>query len=150
VVDEVSDSLRVLAEAKGLAFVVVMPEVEIVLPIDRRALSQILINLVDNAIKFTERGEVRIELAKRPAGGHRHVEVRVKDTGIGIRDEDQPKLFQQFSRVGGRDAPQVEGAGLGLHLSQALAELLGGRITVASRYGAGSTFVLHLPCDADA
>jgi protein-histidine pros-kinase len=147
VIEQVTSSLRILAQAKGLALDVVVPAAEIILPADRRALCQILLNLVGNAVKYTERGGVRVELAERPADGRRHVEIQVTDTGIGIRAEDQAQLFEQFRRVGGREAPQVEGAGLGLHLSQALAALLGGRITVASRHGEGSTFVLHLTPD---
>ncbi|NTV62758.1 MAG: hypothetical protein HGA65_04375, partial [Oscillochloris sp.] len=108
---------------------------------DSRALSQILINLINNAIKFTDIGEVAIHLTLK-AG---EVCFEIHDTGIGIRAEDQACLFQEFGRV---DSPEVrsrEGTGLGLRLSLKLAALLGGTITLQSEYGTGSTFTLHLP-----
>ena len=79
---------------------------------DRRALSQILINLTNNAIKFTEAGFVRLEVAK-PGASDRLIELRIIDTGIGIRPEDEEKLFTAFTQVGGG---HTGGTGLGLHL----------------------------------
>ncbi len=145
VLAEVLATLRPLAEAKGLALESSMPADDVVARTDRRALHQMLINLTNNAIKFTERGVVRVELAS-PAADDRDVSIRVTDTGIGIRTEDQARLFQAFSQVqsGGRHS---EGTGLGLHLSRKLADLLGGSITFTSELGTGSTFVLSLPRD---
>jgi protein-histidine pros-kinase len=145
VMEEVLTALRPLAEAKGLQFKVEMPAEQIVLQTDRRALSQILFNLGSNAIKFTERGEVQLELAQQSRNGQSVTAIRVTDTGIGIRAEDQDKLFQAFellSTGGGRN--NREDAGLGLYLSQKLAGLLGGTITIASEPGRGSTFTLEI------
>jgi PAS domain S-box-containing protein len=143
VLQEVVDSLRPMAEAKGLQFTIKIPGQDVIIQTDRRALCQVMINLANNAIKFTERGEVRLELDRRASEGL-HTEIRVTDTGIGIRREDQPGLFDAFGR-GEALARPGGGAGLGLHLSQKLAALLGGYITVQSEYGKGSTFTLVLP-----
>jgi protein-histidine pros-kinase len=87
---------------------------------------------------------VCLEFYQRQVNGHVQTAIHVRDTGIGIRLEDQTKLFQSFTQVDASTKRRSEGAGLGLHLSQKLAELLGGRITVQSEYGAGSTFTLVL------
>ena len=136
-------TLRPQAEAKGLRFDLCMPDEELILPTDRRALNQILFNLLTNAIKFTERGRITLSLVQHSNNGDTVTEFEVTDTGTGIRPEHQPQLFQAFVRVGG--APRrVEGTGLGLHLSQKLAELLGGHIRCESEYGVGSVFTLEL------
>jgi signal transduction histidine kinase len=83
-------------------------------------------------------------LSQHPDTGHSQVEFRVTDTGVGIRPEDQARLFQAFARVGTSVTRREEGTGLGLHISQKFAELLGGRIEFASTYGQGSTFTLLL------
>jgi PAS domain S-box-containing protein len=143
VLQEVASTLQPLAEAKGLAFEVVAPPGELVVSTDRRALSQILLNLANNAIKFTEKGGVRLVLARRSDDGRTLTEVGVADTGVGIRKEDQVKLFEAFSQLGSGHRAH-EGTGLGLHLSQKLAALLGGRISFESEYGKGSLFRLTL------
>ena len=148
VIDEVAASLRQHAESKGLEFTVTAP-LGLTVCTDRRALSQIIINLTNNAIKFTERGSVRLKAERREESGSRtleiNVEISVADTGLGIRPEDQAKLFTAFSQVTSRTGQAQEGTGLGLHLSQKLAEALGGRIELKSEYGRGSTFTLVLP-----
>jgi protein-histidine pros-kinase len=143
VLNEVVTTLRPLADAKGLILELDMPARDVVVNADRRALSQILINLTNNAIKFTDTGHVRLELAET-GPECRTVEIRVVDTGIGIRPEDQDRLFKAFAQVHPSVA-DLGGTGLGLHLSQKLAQLLGGSIRVSSRSGEGSTFVLSLP-----
>jgi len=114
-----------------------------VLRSDWRALQQILLNLTNNAIKFTEKGSVRLELHQREINGATQTEFVVTDTGIGIRPEDKDRLFQAFSQVGSTGSRR-EGTGLGLHVSQKLAELLGGTITFESEYGKGTRFQLSL------
>ena len=141
VVNEVVTTLRPLAEAKGLIFEVSMPAQDVMVQTDRRALSQILLNLTNNAIKFTETGCVRLEVPK-PGADVRKVELRVIDTGLGIKPEDQQKLFKAFTQLGDG---HIGGTGLGLHLSQKLAELLNGSIEFTSEWGKGSTFILSLP-----
>jgi protein-histidine pros-kinase len=139
----VAATLRPQADDKGLEFTVQAPDRPAVLRTDRRALSQIVLNLVGNAIKFTERGSVRLSLIWNATGGG--VEIRIDDSGVGIPLADQDKLFGAFTRVNSERAGAPEGTGLGLHLSQKLAELLGGKIVFSSESGTGSTFSLILP-----
>jgi PAS domain S-box-containing protein len=142
--EEVAGSLRPAAEAKGLSFDVVLPPQALQAHTDRRALSQILINLANNAIKFTEKGSIRLEVADWD-DDRQSLEFRVSDTGIGIQVEDQIKLFEAFSQLGGTTVRRHEGTGLGLHLSQKLATLMGGNIHFTSEFGRGSCFCLNLP-----
>jgi protein-histidine pros-kinase len=144
VVQEVATALRPLAEAKGLAFEAAVSPPDLAVRADRRALSQILLNLVNNAIKFTEQGRVLLQVSTRQEADRVVTELSVSDTGIGIRPDEQAQLFEPFTRVGGDRRHRQEGTGLGLHLSRKLAELLGGRITLQSEYGVGSTFTLTL------
>lgn len=141
---EVFDTLRPMAEQKGLSLRLHLGEGTTVLQIDRRALRQILINLVNNAIKFTERGEVLIGLAQRREADGVMTDISVRDTGTGIRAEDQAKLFQAFSQVDTTSTRRFDGTGLGLYLSQKLATLIGGNLTFQSDFGHGSTFTLTL------
>jgi protein-histidine pros-kinase len=120
-----------------------MPEVELVIPTDRRLLNQIIHTLVSNAIRLTERGEVRIELQRRSQNGRMLAEIGVRDTSPGLRVEDRANIFEPFATVDARTPGQS--SGLGLHVSYKLAELLGGRIAFQSEYGKGSTFTLIIP-----
>jgi signal transduction histidine kinase len=122
-----------------------VPKTDIALLTDRRALSQILFNLVINAIKFTDAGMVRLELSHAAAEGNPGTEFRVVDTGVGILPEDQASLFTAFSQVSVAPPRRQQGTGLGLHLSSQLARLIGGQIACRSEYGKGSTFTLSLP-----
>ncbi|MES2129322.1 MAG: response regulator [Pseudomonadota bacterium] len=142
---ETADSLRPMAAQKGLDLTLDLPPEDIVLDTDRRALTQIILNLLGNAIKFTERGAVRVTLSQRvDADGHTVTEFSIADSGSGIRPEDQAKLFQAFSQLDATSTRHAEGAGLGLYLSQNLANLLGGTLYFASDFGSGSTFTLAL------
>ena len=143
-VTQTMDSLRPLATQKGLSLAADLPATPIVIDSDRRALTQIIINLANNAIKFTEHGTVRLSLAQRVDGTHLVTEFSVADSGTGIRPEDQPKLFQAFSQLDSTSTRHAEGAGLGLYLCQNLASLLGGSLFFTSNFGAGSTFTLSL------
>jgi protein-histidine pros-kinase len=141
VVREVLTALRPSAEAKGLCLEAACPPEDVVVWTDRRALRQVLLRLTDNGIQFTERGGVRLELA-RPGDGRADTAISVTDTGIGIRPEDQARLFEAFEQVHGPGRERRPGTGLGLHLSRKLAELLGAHIRLHSEYGQGSTFTL--------
>ena len=141
---EIATTLRPLAEKKSLELCIEVPPVDLFVSTDRRALSQILINLANNAIKFTERGSVTVKLVREEENGKFSTLFHVADTGCGIRPEDQAHLFQAFSQVDSSTTRKYEGTGLGLHLSEKLAELLGGHITFDSEFGRGSTFVLRL------
>ena len=142
VLREVTMTLRPMAETKGLRFEVRAPTSALVLHTDRRALSQILLNLANNAIKFTKRGDVRLVVDHRETEAGGQVAISVSDTGIGIMPMDRERLFQAFEQLNDRSLRRHEGTGLGLHLSQKLASLLGGTITCQSEYGVGSTFTL--------
>lgn len=144
VIEEVTATLGPSAEGKGLQLLVQMPDEKLLVRADRRALRQIILNLTNNAVKFTERGSIRIEGRTSSVGGQSAVTIEITDTGVGIRPEDQARLFSAFTRVDTTTTKRQEGTGLGLHLSQRLAELLGGQITCRSDYGKGSTFTLKL------
>jgi signal transduction histidine kinase len=108
---------------------------------DRRRVEQVLINLVNNAIKFTERGEVEIECRVWEGG----LETRVRDTGIGIKPEDMHRLFKPFQQIDTGLARGHEGTGLGLSICHYLVTAMGGTIQVESQWGVGSTFKFTLP-----
>ncbi|MBC7499935.1 MAG: ATPase, partial [Herminiimonas sp.] len=144
VIDNVMQTLGPSGQQKGLVLDVDMPAQAINVIADQRALTQILLNLVNNAIKFTEAGRVDVRLARRVVDGSEQVHISVCDTGIGIRAEDRGKLFQTFTQVDATLARPFEGTGLGLYLSQKLAHLMAGEISCDSEYGKGSCFTLVL------
>jgi signal transduction histidine kinase len=108
---------------------------------DRRRVEQVFINLVNNALKFTERGEVNIECQIREGW----LETSVRDTGMGIKPENMHKLFKPFQQIDTGLARSHEGTGLGLSICQRLVTAMGGEITVESQWGVGSTFTFTLP-----
>jgi signal transduction histidine kinase len=118
------------------------PGFELTLHTDEAKLSQILRNLIANAIKFTERGEIRIAAVTAPDD---FVVFTVADSGIGIASEDQTRIFEEFTQVDNPIQRRVRGTGLGLPLSRKLALLLGGRLDVESTPGVGSCFELGIP-----
>ena len=142
IVAEVAATLEPEAVRKGLVFNVQAPAQAVQLHTDRRAFSQILINLVGNAIKFTPQGRVDVVLEETPASQGRTVQVSVRDTGPGIPLQEQSRLFEAFSRGESADRRHHEGTGLGLHLSRKLAEALGGCVGLESTEGQGSTFTV--------
>jgi signal transduction histidine kinase/CheY-like chemotaxis protein len=110
---------------------------------DEGKVSQILRNFISNALKFTERGEVRVSAEMTQEGNN--VVFSVVDTGIGIAPEDQPRVFQEFTQLDTPLQRRIKGTGLGLPLSKKLAELLGGSLSVESQPGIGSTFYATIP-----
>jgi PAS domain S-box-containing protein len=132
-----------LAEKRGLALTAaVAPSVGQIVG-DQRRVEQVIINLLNNAVKFTERGEVRIESHAEDEW----VVTRVIDTGIGIRSEDMDTLFEPFRQVDTGIARQYEGTGLGLSICKRLVEAMGGKIWVESERGKGSIFTFTLPLE---
>ncbi|WP_029526144.1 ATP-binding protein [Pseudomonas chlororaphis] len=115
--------------------------------IDPLHLKQVLFNLLSNAIKFTERGRVTLHASGRREAEHLHLVLEVIDSGIGISEEDQARLFQPFSQVGSAQAGQTFGSGLGLNITRQLVELMGGSIVLSSEPDIGSCFsvTLQLP-----
>jgi signal transduction histidine kinase/CheY-like chemotaxis protein len=110
---------------------------------DEAKVAQILRNLISNALKFTEKGEVRVRAQYDEES--KLAIFSVRDTGIGIAPEDQPRIFEEFSQVDTRLQKKTKGTGLGLPLSRSLAELIGGTIRVESVLGQGSVFTLAIP-----
>ncbi len=141
VVQAVAAVIEPLAAQKALAFAAVVPRERPRLVTDPDKLRQILVNLCGNAVKFTDRGGVRLVVAA-DAG---EVTFAVADTGVGIAAGDLPRLFHAFAQLDNGLTRRYGGTGLGLYISRQLARLLGGRIDVASRPGEGSTFTLALP-----
>ncbi|HET7825833.1 MAG TPA: response regulator, partial [Anaeromyxobacter sp.] len=133
--------LRPLLATTQVALVFEEPQGIPTLQTDESKVSQVLRNFISNALKFTERGEVRV-LARWD--GER-VTISVRDTGIGIAPEDQERIFEEYTQVDSPLQRKVKGTGLGLPLSRRLAELLGGRIVLESAPGVGSTFSLQIP-----
>lgn len=111
---------------------------------DPLRLGQVLVNLVNNAIKFTERGEVEVAITLANADPMR-VRFSVRDTGIGIAEEKLTQLFQPFTQLEAGNTRKYGGSGLGLNISQRLVELMGGKITVQSKPGVGSLFQFEIP-----
>ncbi|MBC7683270.1 MAG: PAS domain S-box protein [Ferruginibacter sp.] len=145
--EELFATLRPGAENKGLELVLHPATPPLHLNTDRRALTQIVINLLGNAIKFTEQGRVRVQMETCLSGAGKALRIQVEDTGPGIPMDDQGRLFEAFSRVEAADRRHSEGSGLGLHLSRKLAQQLGGDITFRSVHGQGSIFTLELPLE---
>ena len=145
IIEDVTTTLKTLAEAKHLKFEVFIPEQDLIIRTDRRSLTQILINLTNNAIKFTDKGTVRIEMHGKRDNGDSLAEITVVDTGVGIRPEAQAQLFQAFTQVDNSTTRSYEGTGLGLHVSQKLAGMIGGRVYFESEYGKGSRFTISVP-----
>jgi signal transduction histidine kinase len=146
VVREAAEEYEAQAEAKGLVIRVQLPEAPLPVTTDGKRVRQVLGNLISNAVKYTPGGMVTIRLDPPPDGdgapsGHR-VPIHVVDTGPGIPTEQRHLLFQEFVRLDPQAGP---GAGVGLAISQRIAEVLGGEITVESEPGRGSTFTLWLP-----
>ncbi|HET7228779.1 MAG TPA: chemotaxis protein CheB [Longimicrobium sp.] len=129
------------AQAKGLAFAVDVPAREVAVETDGGKARQILINLCGNAVKYTERGEVRLGL--REEGGH--VVFEVRDTGIGIAPEHQARVFDRFWQVDSASTRSAGGMGIGLAAAREFSRLLGGEVEVESEPGRGSTFRVRLP-----
>lgn len=109
--------------------------------VDNDHLREILANLIENAIKYTPKGDVTIDIG----GDADHIVISIADSGIGIPKEDQAHLFQKFYRVDNSDTREIGGTGLGLYLCRRLAEAMNGRIWVDSQYKQGSTFYLEIP-----
>jgi PAS domain S-box-containing protein len=144
VLQRVITSLVPQAQAKGLALSNDSPaQGDFTLPGDEERLEQMVTNLLVNAIKYTPRGEVRASV--RLDETRNVLELRVQDTGVGIPDEEQKRIFEPFYRVPGDHTQQAEGVGLGLRTVKTVVEQHGGTISLTSQPGQGSTFSVLLP-----
>jgi PAS domain S-box-containing protein len=148
IVDEVAALMQVRTQPKGVSLVVhFQPGLPEVIVTDPTRLRQILLNLVGNAVKFTERGEIAIEVVFRQLG-RPMIEFAVSDTGIGIPAEQLADIFRPFTQADTSSRRRFRGSGLGLTISRRLARMLGGDISVESQLGRGSRFVLSIAgCD---
>ncbi|RPI55783.1 MAG: PAS domain S-box protein, partial [Deltaproteobacteria bacterium] len=140
-VREVIETISSSAGEKGLELVMDVSE-DIMLFSDSKRVKQILINIAGNAVKFTDKGSIRIEAKTK---GSQDLEITITDTGIGINEEDMSRLFQPFQQINAALTKKFEGTGLGLYISQKLAAIMGGHISVKSEYGKGSEFSIVLP-----
>jgi len=148
VAQHVAALLRERARAKGLSLELELaPDLPAAITTDPLRLQQILLNLVGNAIKFTEQGGVRIAVARHPTPGGTTGELafEVIDTGIGIAPADRERVFAPFSQADPTESRRYGGTGLGLAISRGLAEQLGGTLELDSELGRGTTFRLRLP-----
>jgi signal transduction histidine kinase len=140
-IDKVIDTIRPLAEKRGIALETdISGEVGIITG-DKRRVEQILLNLLSNSIKFTDTGSVSVKGEVK----ENMIMLNVKDTGIGIKKEDVDKLFKPFQQVDAGLTRHYEGTGLGLSICKRLLEIMGGTIQVESEWGRGSTFSFTLP-----
>lgn len=147
VLNDVVNMIQVKADQKELEFII---EVDENLPDelygDETRIRQVIVNILNNAVKYTKQGSVTfLADGTRQADGSLLLRAAVKDTGIGIREEDRKKLFQDFQRLDMQENRNVEGTGLGLAITSRLVEQMNGTLTVDSVYGEGSTFTISLP-----
>ncbi|NLF51914.1 MAG: PAS domain S-box protein [Leptolinea sp.] len=134
------EKIRPLAEKKGLELIGDYKPAVAVITSDHRRFEQILLNLLNNAVKFTDKGYVQVRCRMRKG----RLTVQVKDTGIGIKPEDLESLFQPFRQLDSGLTRQYEGTGLGLSICKRLVDILGGEIRVESEPGKGSIFTVEL------
>ena len=145
--NDVINMVRIKAEDKNLWFYINIDEA---LPSelwgDETRNRQVIVNILSNAVKYTREGGVSLSVTGEPMEGDQILlRVQVSDTGIGIREEDIPKLFHNFERLDLEENRNVEGTGLGLAITYRLAKQMNGEIEVESKYGIGSTFTVTLP-----
>ncbi len=147
---DLASAFRSTIERGGLSFEVSCPPLPQPVHVDREMWEKIVLNLLSNAFKFTFEGRISLALRARD----QDVQLTVSDTGIGVPDDQLPRLFERFHRIEGARARTHEGAGIGLSLVQDLVRLHGGSVQVTSRLGEGSTFTVtvplgtaHLPAD---
>jgi len=156
----VETTFKHISENKNLRFSIDLdPMLPVSMETDAQRLNQILKNLLSNAFKFTEKGEVKLRIYEAHNNWRQHhyglsnaqkvVAFEIKDTGIGISKDKQNIIFEAFQQAEGSTSRKYGGTGLGLSISRGLADLLGGSIELISEIGSGSTFTLFLPIDYD-
>ena len=147
----VDSLLRTVAVEKGLGFeIFTSPDLPATIQTDPVRVRQCLINLINNAIKFTESGHVYVRVSREEREDDSFVRFDVEDTGIGIPPDKQSPIFESFSQVDNSTARKYGGTGLGLAITKRLAEMLGGEVLLQSELGKGSVFSLIIPAGVDA
>jgi signal transduction histidine kinase len=142
-VEEAAAMTEPEAKRKGLVLALEVPPPEISMTTDAGKLRQALVNLIGNAVKFTDHGTVRVRAWAEREG--EELVFEVEDTGIGIAPEHLPRVFDAFWQVDQAPTRRVGGTGLGLHVTRRLERLLGGDVTARSTAGAGSCFTIRMP-----
>jgi adenylate cyclase len=145
VVQDAAATVRPLAQKNRNQIVVRCPDDIGSMRADQFRVRQILLNLLSNACKFTESGQVTVDIARAPLEGGDGVTFTVADTGIGMTPQQMAKLFQEFSQADSSTTRKYGGTGLGLAISQRLCRMMGGNISVDSTAGVGTTFTVRLP-----
>lgn len=141
--EEVAEHLKQLAAEKLIRIEVPPPDPQMTVWADRDKVTQVLMNLIGNAVKFTPQdGKVIVAIEKN---GNDYIQISIADNGPGIRPEEADKIFSKFYQVANVDKQKPQGSGLGLAISKALVEMHGGKIWVESKLGRGSTFYFTLP-----
>ncbi|MCR5788893.1 MAG: response regulator [Lachnospiraceae bacterium] len=143
VFNDIANMTMKRAEEKGLSYELsVDPDIPSILYGDEIRIRQIMLNIINNAIKYTNEGSVKIRVSFDHQKERFHIEV--SDTGIGIRPEDMKKLYESFQRLEETKNRNIEGTGLGLHITRQLVEMMDGSIDVESEYGRGTTFITEI------
>ena len=144
---EVDTMIRIKAEQKDLKYIQQTdPSIPDRLIGDELRIRQIMINILNNAVKYTDKGEVKLEItSEKVSEDVINLRISVKDTGIGIKEEDLPYLFGDYKRLDEEHNRSIEGTGLGLAIVKRMTDLMNGRIDVTSEYGKGSVFTVVIP-----
>jgi PAS domain S-box-containing protein len=145
IVDEVVSTIQPQAQKNGNTLRVICPPVMGTLYADRTKVRQVLLNLLSNAVKFTENGTVFLRVSRETAAAGEQLHFDISDTGIGMSQEQVDKLFQDFTQADASTTRKYGGTGLGLAISRRFCRLMGGDISVTSKLGKGSTFIVTLP-----
>jgi signal transduction histidine kinase/DNA-binding response OmpR family regulator/HAMP domain-containing protein len=149
-VGEVGAMMQASARQKGIELIVrYAPDLPEGVRGDETRIRQVLGNLAGNAVKFTNDGHVLLNVDGTVEGGEVRLRLEVSDTGIGIDEQDLPRMFQKFEQADGSKSRSFEGTGLGLAICKELIDLMGGKITAASRPGEGSCFTIELTLPVD-
>lgn len=142
-IKEITEELKLKAEEKNLELNIELVQGEYYLNLNPERFRQVLFNLIDNAIKYTEKGKISV-ISKIEELRKRYI-IEIKDTGVGISAEDQKRLFEQFYRVKTKKTAGIQGTGLGLWITKQICEKMGGQIFIESMEGVGTKFTLIFP-----
>ena len=146
-INEEIKSFKSIAEERRIAFEIVLPKTGFFLYADPLSVQRIVNELLTNAFKYTDKGCVKIKVSPREENNHKEILTEVSDTGCGISEEDQDEIWELFKR--GKNGQKKEGEGIGLAMVRQLVEANGGKISLNSSKGNGSSFVFSLPAWED-